>query len=134
VSIYGRRKGVKEILGAHHAPLHGNTIAPSSAGVPDERPEWAHLRRSNPANHLLPVGAQWLERLPGEVSPHALATHYPRIVNLLALQWNDKRVCSAYFEDLLNDRRGGRRGFPPDVRRDLMSLREFWYSGTLGLK
>jgi hypothetical protein len=133
MSIYGRRKGVKDLLGAYHAPLHDEYRAPSHADDDGAR-QWAHLRRARPANRLLPIGAQWLAQLPDEVSPMALAVRYPRIVNLLALQWDDRRACSAYFEDLLQDRRGGRRGFPADVERDLSRLRDYWYSGALELK
>jgi hypothetical protein len=44
------------------------------------------------------------------------------------MQWEDRRACPAYFEELLMDRRGGRRGFPAEVRRDLSRLRNYWYS------
>jgi hypothetical protein len=52
---------------------------------------------------------------------------------MIAVQWNDHRGAPGLFEDLLTDRRGGRAGFPPAVRRDLLSVQEFWYSGQLTL-
>jgi hypothetical protein len=45
------------------------------------------------------------------------------------MQWNDRIACPAYFDELLVDRRGGRQGFPPAVRRDLLKLRDYWYGG-----
>jgi hypothetical protein len=132
VSIYGRRKGIKDLIGPYHTPLHTDTVAPQP--VVDPASAFAHLRKSSPTNRLLPVGAQWLARLPGDVAPQALARQYPRIVNLLALQWSDRGACAAYFDDLLTDRRGGRQGFPPDVQRDLARLRDYWYSGSLELR
>jgi hypothetical protein len=38
---------------------------------------------------------------------------------------------AAVVRELLGDRRGGRAGFPPAVRRDLLRLQEFWYSGSM---
>jgi hypothetical protein len=81
-----------------------------------------------PLQHLLPASRKWLELLPPEVVPRELATHFPRIVNILAAQWNNYAACQAYFADLLVDRRGGRRGFPAAVTRELEKLRDFWYS------
>jgi tankyrase len=68
------------------------------------------------------------------VAPCALASQFPRIVNLIAAQWNDHQNTPELFADLLGDRRGGRAGFPPAVRRDLLNLQEFWYSGKLSVR
>jgi hypothetical protein len=61
--------------------------------------------------------------------PVALATHYPRIVNTIAMHWSDKRGCPELFDELLSDRRGGRAGFPAASARDLLNLQEYWYNG-----
>ena len=90
--------------------------------------EWASMRKAQPADYLLPQSTRWLVALPPDVSTHSLAMRYPRIVNLIASQWGDQHSVSKVFEDLLIDRRGGRAGFPPSVRHDLLRLREFWYS------
>ena len=71
---------------------------------------------------------------PNDVAPCALASQFPRLVNLIVSQWNDHRNAPGLFEELLGDRRGGRAGFPPAVRRDLQNLQEFWYSGKLQLR
>jgi hypothetical protein len=67
---------------------------------------------------LLPIGKELLDQLPPEIFPGALATSYPRIVNVIALHWNDRRICSKYFNELLDDQRGGRKGFT-SIRHDL---------------
>jgi hypothetical protein len=84
------------------------------------------LRKARPVEHLLPASVKWLESLPHDVWPVALVNKYPRIVNLIAQQWNDYDSCCAYFGVLFTDRRGTRRGFPADVHRELRKLFEHY--------
>jgi len=72
---------------------------------------------------LSEIARRWIESLPADERPTALATQYPRIANRLALCWNDAALVGKVLDDLLVDRRGGRRGFPPAVRQDLLRLR-----------
>jgi hypothetical protein len=134
MSIYGRRKGLMDYEEFQRTP-HARNVEKPVAGNPggsndDVCEDWVSVRRTRPANHLLPIGERWLRGLPPEVLPAALVLRFPRIVNLIAMQWDDRNACSAYFEELLNDRRGGRRGFPDTVERDLTRLRNYWYSRT----
>ena len=76
---------------------------------------------------LLPQSRKLLGELPLDVFPAVLPARYPRIVNLIALQWNDREACGRYFNGFLDDQRGGRRGFPVPVLRDLLRLAEYWY-------
>ena len=101
--------------------------APNPASTTD----WSRMRKAQPADYLLAQSDKWFDALPPEVAPCALATQFPRIVNLIVAHWHDPRSAPNLFEELLGDRRGGRAGFPPAVRRDLLRLREFWYSGGL---
>jgi hypothetical protein len=96
------------------------------APLPDSQ-VWSEYRKARPAESLLPIAARWLAGLPAEMQPRELATHYPRVANLVALNWSDRNTCAAYFDALLVDRRGGRRGFPEAVQRDLLALRDRWY-------
>ena len=73
-------------------------------------------------------------RRDAEGAAEEVATRFPRIVNLIASQWNDRHGAPKLFEELLVDRRGGRAGFPPAVRHDLLRLREFWYSSGRTLR
>ena len=91
--------------------------------------DWSKHRKAKPVRRLLPISEKWFDTLPTDAFPAALAAQYPRIINCIAVQWNDVRWCLAYFEELLVDRRGGRRGFPADVLRDLQSLHALWHGG-----
>ena len=131
MSLYGRRKGLMDfeerlqVRDSASAPATGYGPPPAPTDAADD---WQQVRKARPADYLLPISERWVEHLPNDVVPVALATQFPRIVNLVAMQWEDRRACPAYFEELLMDRRGGRRGFPAEVRRDLSRLRNYWYS------
>ncbi len=77
-------------------------------------------------DRLLNLDARlWLLRLPPAVQPKTLCRDYPRVANRLARDWTDELMTDVCFDDLLNDRRGGRRGFPPGVLGELRRLRHF---------
>ena len=99
--------------------------------TPQPAEDFARLRRVNPADFLLPASRKWLQSLPEEVRPVALATSYARIVNNFAHQWNDPLACGAYFDTLLVDRRGGRKGFPRPILADLQTLHEYFVRARL---
>jgi hypothetical protein len=84
-----------------------------------------HLRKLQPANTLLPKTALWLASLPDAVRPAALAQQFARIANGVALTWHSPGECRQYFGELLIDKRGGRKGFPPDVMGELLRLRNY---------
>lgn len=65
----------------------------------------------------------WLQRMPWRQRPLALCERFPHVANRLAWCWNDAVVRERTFDELLADRRGGRRGFPTPVLRDLERLR-----------
>jgi len=99
----------------------------------EDTTDWSKVRKARPAEYLLPLTEKWFDAFPPDRAPCALASQYPRICNLIAVQWNDHRGAPELFEDLLTDRRGGRAGFPPAVRRDIIAVQEYWYSGQLKL-
>ena len=51
-----------------------------------------------------------------------LADSIPRIANALAERRNNPQAAGEFVSDLLIDRRGGRRGFPPEIKKDLVML------------
>jgi len=84
------------------------------------------LRRLQPLDEPLPATFRWVASLPPEVRPLTLLRQFPRIANGLARAEHDEDGSAGYLEALLNDRRGGRRGFPLAVYTELLTLREFF--------
>jgi hypothetical protein len=88
---------------------------------------WVAERR--PPRHsdeaLTGSARRWLRRLPPRRRPLCLCHEHPRLANLLASHWTDSAQSAALLDDLLCDRRGGRRGFPSTVVRELKRLQEF---------
>lgn len=62
--------------------------------------------------------------LPGDSYPQALVDQFPRIANNIVELRYDREKLEAYFDSLLNDVRGGRRGFPFSVLMNLQNLRD----------
>ena len=60
--------------------------------------DWSQHRKPPPVDYLLPASEEWIDLLPPAAFPGALATHYPRIVNLIAILWNDHTGCFLYFD------------------------------------
>lgn len=81
-------------------------------------------RWRQPLDQQLPATARWASGLPMEMRPVALLQQFPRVANGLARAWTDKTAVRDYLDELLIDRRGGRRGFPPEVHHELLVLRE----------
>jgi hypothetical protein len=65
----------------------------------------------------------WVAALPPSVHPLALMRQFPRIANQLAAVWSETPAVRSYLDSLLVDYRGHRQGFPPDVLKELLSLR-----------
>lgn len=66
----------------------------------------------------------WLRRLPANRRPARLCELHPRVANRLSCCWGDPAVRLQVLDDLLQDQRGGRKGFPQVVVRELQRLRE----------
>jgi hypothetical protein len=126
MSIYSVRR--KPAAGKQPEHVSGGSDAPqigkSAPEAPAENRAW--MRKAHPVEYMLPATVTWFEALPPEVRPVTLAAQYARIANLLAQQWNDDKACRAYFDELLTGRRGKRRGFPVNVRREIWVLREYY--------
>lgn len=107
-------QGLLRLLGRRPAP---------QAGTHDGT-TWAALRTSEPGdNDLLGAPAQaWLDQLPEHAQPKRLAARHPRVVNRLADVWADSRAAADVIDTLMIDQRGGRTGFSPAIRAELMRL------------
>jgi hypothetical protein len=132
MSIYGshRNRSLRGDLASERVRQVGNDLQPDPPTRREMNPttvnDAALLRKASPYNRVLPASRVWFDGLPRAVQPTMLIVQYPRIVNLLAQQWNDVAACSAYLDELLASSRPGRRGFPADVRQDILVLREYF--------
>ena len=92
--------------------------------------DYQHLRKATPVNRIFPRTSTWLATLPDDIRPNALVRRFPRIANMLAAVWAKSEFFHTYMKSLLTDTRGNRRGFPPDVLDDLVSLERYYDAVT----
>lgn len=91
----------------------------------DRRPE----RHSDQA--LTGTTRRWLRLMSWRQQPLSLCERFPHVANRLAWCWDDPAQREQLFDELLGDRRGGRRGFPGPVLRDLQRLRSWGQQALL---
>ena len=75
---------------------------------------------------LSPATVQWTSTLPSDVQPTTIAKTSPGIANTLAAAWGMPEVLKRYVNELLVDKRGGRRGLPIRASRELHALRAYY--------
>ncbi|NTV96514.1 MAG: hypothetical protein HGA75_14045 [Thiobacillus sp.] len=63
-------------------------------------------------------------KLPFSIYPRQTIDQYPRIIDMTALLWNEPDGFRKYFDELLNDDRGDRQGFPFEVLMEIGNIRE----------
>ena len=104
-------------------PLRGRPSAPHDAATAD----WARLRAplTDRDRVLLSTTHVWLRSVPKPLHPKRLCRFYPRVANRLAEAWGDHERTDRLLDDLLNDRRGKRRGFPERIVLELERLERF---------
>jgi len=72
------------------------------------------------------AGQAWLASIEESARPKELAALFPRIVNRMAKLWRTPREMDPYFEELLTDTRGKRKGFPLNILMELSTLKDFY--------
>ena len=75
---------------------------------------------------LSAAGLSWLASIEQSARPIRLAAAFPRIVNRMAKLWKTPREMDRYFEDLLEDTRGNRQGFPLKILMELGTLKDYY--------
>ena len=85
---------------------------------------WEQQRRRPVATDRALTGAamDWVIRLPPALRPHATCEQFPRVVNAVAAAWPDVAYSLQVLDHMINDYRGGRRGFPAAVQQELAAL------------
>ena len=88
--------------------------------------DWSGHRQPTPPETLQDGTTQWLAGIPFEHRPRQLAREFPRIANRLAECWKRPAQCEPYLKQLIMDNRGGRKGFPAGVAKELSIVAEYY--------
>ena len=75
---------------------------------------------------LRPSTREWIAHLPLMCRPAAIPREFPHIANKLCEIWKQPVLCDKYFNELVLDQRGGRKGFPLQIASELSSLRQYY--------
>lgn len=88
--------------------------------------DWSSARRPPlPSDRALTGAAMdWVIGLPPALRPHTTCEQFPRVVNAIAASWADLPYSLQVIDHMINDYRGGRRGFPAAVKAELQRLYE----------
>lgn len=130
-SIVGPERDVHTVPRNGGAVVDTRTARPGRANVAENGQgdrsanDFTKLRRAQPTNVVLPVTRTWLRSFPDDRRPYHLAIRFARIANQLAAAWRDRNETMEVIKELLIDRRGGRKGFPPEVQAELVELFEY---------
>jgi len=100
--------------------------SPTGYAVRKVSENWAEKRTATPSEPLSDEASAWMLELPESVRPHQLALRYARLVNRLSKLWDDRSKCERLLDDLMTDRRGGRKGFPLQIASELATLRDHY--------
>lgn len=117
---------VRAVLGLL-LPLRTPTVADSPRAVED----WTRRRR--PQSEQMRLSAQataWCGQLPEFARPKVLCARHPHVANRLATLWSEPEACVSLLESLLIDARGGRSGFAPSVRAEIVRLERYHVTVT----
>lgn len=85
---------------------------------------WEQQRRKLVATDRALTGAamDWVIGLSAGLRPHETCEHFPRVANAIAAAWADTAYSLQVLDHMINDYRGGRRGFPAAVKQELAAL------------
>ena len=88
---------------------------------------WEQKRTAGASEPLSDEATEWMTSLPDTVQPKQLALRYARLANRICKLWKEPQKCDRFLDDLMMDRRGGRKGFPLPVANELASLRDYYF-------
>lgn len=86
------------------------------------------------ASDLHAIAQDWLANLDDSVRPVLLPKHYPRVVNRMAVLWQDPKRMREYFDEIMVNTRGSRQGFPDEVVVELSTLKHHYNRSVFPLK
>ncbi len=100
-------------------PMKQNAAMPMDYSKRRHQPEKDDLE-------LSAAGLTWLASIEQPARPIKLAAAFPRIVNRMAKLWKQPREMDRYFEELLADTRGNRKGFALNILMELSTLKDYY--------
>ena len=100
---------------------------PAAYATPKKSENWESKRSAAPSEPLSDEASAWLNELPAAVQPRQLALRYARLANKICKLWKEPLKCERLLDDLMMDRRGGRKGFPLQVANELATLRDHYF-------
>jgi hypothetical protein len=100
---------------------------PAAYAAPKKDENWEAKRSQSEPESLNDAASTWISEMPEAVQPRQLALRYARLANRLCSVWTDPLKCEPLLDDLMMDRRGGRKGFPLQVANELATLRDYYY-------
>jgi len=100
---------------------------PAAYATPKKAENWEAKRSGSASEPLSDAAAGWMAELPEAVRPRQLALRYARLANRICEAWKEPHKCEKLLDELMMDRRGGRKGFPLQVANELATLRDHFY-------
>jgi hypothetical protein len=107
---------------ASRHPLLSLLFGHDVSALPDRACAYVRAPLTDDDQVLQSHAHHWLRRIPSGAHPKQLCRYFPRIANCIAAHWHDPLATGHLLTELMVDRRGGRRGFPPRVAADIMGL------------
>jgi hypothetical protein len=105
------------------APVAAPVDAPIAASIASGPPPEGPAQRRNPVRTVVGAhGQRWLQALSIGLRPTVTARCHPHVVERLAAAWPEPASAAACLDDLLFNRRPGRRGFSLAVLGELCEL------------
>jgi len=114
-----------ELTGFDDARHVLNDLPPGVAEAKHSQPGYWEQQRRKPVPTDRALSGQamdWVIGLPPALRPHAAAEQFPRVINAIAASWVHPAYSLQVLEHMINDYRGGRRGFPVSIQRELAAL------------
>jgi hypothetical protein len=100
---------------------------PAAYAAPKKAENWEEKRTQSVPEPLSDEASAWMAELPESIRPRQLALRYARLANRLCKAWQEPVKCERLLDDLMMDRRGGRKGFPLQVANELATLRDYFF-------
>ena len=105
--------------------LTGRVPSPATVEVRASEPSLGRKAPCDVDRILLSTTHLWLRTIPSSLLPKHLCHHHPHLANRFAQVWGDREWMAAMIDELLIDRRGGRRGLSARVRLEIEQLERF---------